>query len=1282
MTLPSQSRANHLASEPNATEEYLVPQLGSPLDAPPAYGAHHDQFQFSQPGFEAGAVVTKDGRVDISINTKNRRLTDLLAPTLNSQISVEPQPAPPYAPPGLAPEPGSDRLPPPLNIVIQIVGSRGDIQPFVALGKVLKNDYGHRVRIATHSTFQQFVEENELEFFSIGGDPAELMAFMVKHPGLMPGMDALKSGEITRRRRGIQEMLVGCWRSCIETGNGSGPPLKPHARNEPLDPTFSLPDDGTHDPFIADAIIANPPSFAHIHIAEKLGIPLHMMFTMPWSPTRAFPHPLANIKFSNVDEVVTNNLTYTLVEMMTWHGLGDVINRFREKVLDLPSLSFIWAPGLLTRLKVPYTYCWSPALIPKPNDWGKHVDISGFFFLDLASSYTPDLALSAFLQAGPPPVYIGFGSIVVEDPNALTRMIFDAIHLSGVRALVSKGWGGLGVDDVGVPDGAFMLGNVPHDWLFQHVSAVIHHGGAGTTAAGIKAGKPTFVVPFFGDQPFWGAMIAKAKAGPEPIRYKDLTAEKLAEAIRFCLKSETQQQAKDLGAKIRQEQGTKAGGMSFHKHLDVESLRCSLVPRKAAAWRVRRSKVRLSPLAAAVLVDQGLLQYTDMKLYRPYEYNTEDQPPDPITAGACSLVGDISTIGMAIADMPRQIVKSGQRGKDGQSSPVPPRKDSNQQTTAASDDTMRKGSSTDPSSITSPPTQAAKDGTSKSDYESVTGLNVSQQSLPDASSTATTATGSELLSSQGRSLPRDASAGPKDGPPHRDSSSPEFDLGAAIGAGKNVGRAVSTGVKSPMNFCLGLAKGFRNMPRLYNDDTVRPVEKVTDFSSGIKVAGKELGYGLLDGISGLVTQPIRGAEKEGAGGFVKGFGKGIGGLIAKPAAGFWGVPAYMMQGVHAEVSKLFTRSVQNYIITTRVVQGQQDFTKASVTEKAEIIQGWTNLKSDLKSFYNVKRKEKTTAILNAGSDGQISSEPTSPQPQAGGMNTHRQALTGRRGLRAQKDFFGQNYVASTQASAPVNSSSSSSRPSMSDDSAYEQAIQSSVRETSRGNAEEDAAIETAIRQSVGAMRQDGGLSASISKDPASDSLNIFEDEDMQITDEDYQLLIEKAVQQSLVNHMADTQYPREYGFAHSSSAQSQRPSAAGMSTESQSMHNDEEAALQRALQESKRQTAAPLQNVGGRHADDDGELERAIAASKEDMERRATQHSEEEIVLNYVMKQSLAEDEFRRRASSGKGKVKDSEAPRDAVQGDEDDEDLKKALEESLRLHSGAEGASSGLKAP
>jgi hypothetical protein len=151
---------------------------------------------------------------------------------------------------------------------------------------VLQDTYGHRVRLATHPTFKEFVQENGLEFFSIGGDPAELMAFMVKNPGLMPGFDAMRSGDIGQRRKGIGEMIRGCWRSCFEAGDGSGVPVTDKtvdewfkSQNDPgqMAPEVFAASQGR--PFVADCIIANPPSFAHIHCAERLGIPLHVMFT-------------------------------------------------------------------------------------------------------------------------------------------------------------------------------------------------------------------------------------------------------------------------------------------------------------------------------------------------------------------------------------------------------------------------------------------------------------------------------------------------------------------------------------------------------------------------------------------------------------------------------------------------------------------------------------------------------------------------------------------------------------------------------------------------------------------------------------------------------------------------------------------------------------------------------------------------------------------------------------------------------------------------------------------
>jgi UDP:flavonoid glycosyltransferase YjiC (YdhE family) len=161
----------------------------------------------------------------------------------------------------------------------------GDIQPFVALGKVLKGTYGHRIRLATHPVFKEFIEENGLEFFSIGGDPAELMAFMVKNPGLMPGWDTLRSGDVGKRRKGIAELILGCWRACFEAGDGTGVAVNDATVEEWMstDSTTPMSADAAaaakSSPFVADCIIANPPSFAHIHCAERLGIPLHVMFT-------------------------------------------------------------------------------------------------------------------------------------------------------------------------------------------------------------------------------------------------------------------------------------------------------------------------------------------------------------------------------------------------------------------------------------------------------------------------------------------------------------------------------------------------------------------------------------------------------------------------------------------------------------------------------------------------------------------------------------------------------------------------------------------------------------------------------------------------------------------------------------------------------------------------------------------------------------------------------------------------------------------------------------------
>ncbi|KAK0657422.1 hypothetical protein B0T16DRAFT_442114 [Cercophora newfieldiana] len=1205
-------------------EELEDPDLAGDDVPPPAYGDFHDQLQLSQAGFETNAAVTSDGRITININQKDSRLAELLGPTLRRQlvpdaaarpVSLGPLP-PPYIPPSLGGAPG--QTPPPrLNVVIQIVGSRGDVQPFVALGQVLRDTYGHRVRIATHPTFQGFVEENGLEFFSIGGDPAELMAFMVKNPGLMPGIDALKSGEIKKRRKGIERILMGTWRSCIEAGNGLGEGVRGEKIGAEGDGGWR---EGER-PFVADAIIANPPSFGHVHVAEKLGIPMHMMFTMPWSPTRAFPHPLANIESSNTDVVMTNYVSYALVEMMTWQGLGDVINRFRTKVLDLEPLSLIWAPGLLSRLRIPTTYCWSPALIPKPGDWGSEVTIAGFYFLNLASSYTPDPELAAFLAAGPPPVYIGFGSIVVENPNFLTRTIFDAIAMSGVRALVSKGWGGLGADSVGIPSNVFMLGNCPHDWLFKRVSAVVHHGGAGTTAAGINNGKPTVVVPFFGDQPFWGAMIAKAGAGPAPIPFKKLNAENLATAIGEALKPETQARAEELGAKIREEQGVDVGGKSFHEFLNTDELRCSLAPSRVAVWRVRRTKLRLSALAAAVLVNEGALKYSDMKLYRAMEYNTEDQPWDPMSAVTSSLVGDLGTMAMAAADFPREIFEKRKAKANASTGDA-----------SASGETQTPGENaslaTSSASASVPSLQLPQGKESPKPTRSSTGAEPSKQ----PSSTGASSSGQNLSTNRPPGSPSGRPTTPSSPGPN------PFNLETAIEASENVSRIVGTGMKMPMNVCMGLARGFRNAPKLYNDDTVRPTEKVTGFASGLKVAGKEFGLGFYDGVSGLVTQPLKGAEKEGGRGLLKGFGKGIGGLILKPAAAIWSIPAYAMQGVHAEVRNLFARSSINYIVTSRVVQGKEDLNGATEEEKRDILARWQRRGDDLKGFYSLKQKEKSGSGLQLDGDGDEGSTATlgTEPPKTGWLHTRNLSFDDRRRLHKEKEAWKKQQ----RAGNPPPSPGASGSPTSAEDEEFERAIQASVKQTSRGNKDEDAQVEAAIRASLKEMRRiaeeqsrekkpEVPLPASIPGPPPLPRRN--GDKDLtNVSDEEYQALVEEAVRRSLAEQQQGG-VPPEYRHGVSAKFTDEELQAGleGMSRNPQDGDDDEE--LHRVMEESRR-------------------------AYQEELEK---QKNEEDAMLEYFKKQSLAEQEFE--SSKGKGKA--------AASGEDEeiDEDLKRAMEESLK---------------
>lgn len=233
-----------------------------------------------------------------------------------------------------------------------------------------------------------------------------------------------------------------------------------------------------------------------------------------------------------------NWYSYMAADDLVWLGCKRPVAELAAGPAGLGRNHPVVCARALSEQSVPVTYIWSPALVPKPPDWGPHVRVVGFAFLPEEASgvqYSPPPELADFLAAGPPPVFIGFGSLVVGDPGRLTHRIYKACAAAGVRALVQRGWGGLGTGcSEAPPPGVMVIDAVPHEWLFPRCSAVIHHGGAGTMACGLRHGKPSLVVPFFADQPFWGAAVYRTGAGPRPLPIDRLNSKRLAAAMQVC----------------------------------------------------------------------------------------------------------------------------------------------------------------------------------------------------------------------------------------------------------------------------------------------------------------------------------------------------------------------------------------------------------------------------------------------------------------------------------------------------------------------------------------------------------------------------------------------------------------------------------------------------------------------------------------------------------------------------------------------------------------------------
>jgi len=434
-----------------------------------------------------------------------------------------------------------------MKLLLLTHGTLGDVQPLVALGAGLRQ-VGHEVAVCTHHRFKDLIKQHDLAYCYMN----DLLLDALDSPtGRWVIESARDSGIVQRASKGAQllnKILAGFRASLEETWLAS---------------------QGT------DAIIYDSRTLSACHIAEKLRIPTAMTLYLPnLAPTKHFSSMLApNL---NLGEWY-NRFSYKLPALRI-APVMPIVNRWRKQTLGLKHCS--WLRGInplqWNGKPIPMIHCFSEHLIPPPIDWPSHASVTGFCFLERATSYTAPQDFVDFLESGTPPIYVGFGSMVGRNPEQLTRIIVQAVQQTGHRCILSAGWGGLAAPQTSISADTdrqffFLVEAVPHEWLFPRVLATVHHGGMGTTAASLKAEKPMVICPFQGDQPFWGRTIHDTGAGPEPIPQGKLAVECLAAAINQACNDQTmRRRASEMGKKICAEEGVIAAVSQIHKALGLE----------------------------------------------------------------------------------------------------------------------------------------------------------------------------------------------------------------------------------------------------------------------------------------------------------------------------------------------------------------------------------------------------------------------------------------------------------------------------------------------------------------------------------------------------------------------------------------------------------------------------------------------------------------------------------------------------------------------------------------
>jgi len=425
-----------------------------------------------------------------------------------------------------------------MRIDILTFGSRGDVQPYVALGVGLQ-EAGHRVRIVTLGGFDDFVRGHRLDQVSISGSPREITATAAGREWVKGRETVLGflRGFVRMANTLMQEGMARYWRVCQDT----------------------------------EAIVASASGLMlAVHVAEKMRVPLVRAQYEPSVPTRYdwTGKTGPTIATRGACEALAGAAFRTLL----WQGLRGQANRARSELLGLPPLPMQEPFAALHRRRIPLLDGYSPSVVPRPPDWGEWIHVTGYWFLDTKSDWVPRPDLVDFLRSGPPPVFVGFGSVPFPNPDATTDLVLRALARAGRRGIMVTG--GSEMTTGRLSDEVFAVDSIPYDWLFSRVCVAVHQGGAGVTGAALRAGLPSVVVPVFGDHPFWAQRVFALGAGPRPIPAKQLSVEALGDAIKLAASDEDiRRRAAHIGERIRTEDGVARAVEAFHAYVRNGSMK-------------------------------------------------------------------------------------------------------------------------------------------------------------------------------------------------------------------------------------------------------------------------------------------------------------------------------------------------------------------------------------------------------------------------------------------------------------------------------------------------------------------------------------------------------------------------------------------------------------------------------------------------------------------------------------------------------------------------------------